>query len=174
RAQPHPRRASRIREVLPYMAWYHPLTPRGFLQWGGIVLTLLGIVGFLGIFSKSAVPSFYLDTGENVAHLGLGVIALAALYVPADSAARPVAAPGLADSDAHVIRPSRWRAAAACARLAAIAFVATAGLVTFPIAIPGASTPVAAHSGLVAVAPPDGGGGELRLVFREPMEARFS
>jgi len=64
------------------MAWYHPLTPRGFLQWGGIVLTLLGIVGFLGIFSKSAVPSFYLDTGENVAHLGLGVIALAALYVP--------------------------------------------------------------------------------------------
>ena len=64
------------------MAWYHPLTPRGFLQWGGIVLTLLGIVGFLGIFSQSAFPSFYLDTGENVAHLGLGVIALAALYVP--------------------------------------------------------------------------------------------
>ena len=64
------------------MAYYHPLTPRGFLQWGGIVLTLLGIVGFIGIFSQSAFPSFYLDTGENVAHLGLGVIALAALYVP--------------------------------------------------------------------------------------------
>lgn len=64
------------------MAWYHPLTPRGFLQWGGIVLGVLGIVGFLGIFSESAYPSFWLDTGENVAHLGLGIIALAALYVP--------------------------------------------------------------------------------------------
>ena len=64
------------------MAYYHPLTPRGFLQWGGIVLTLLGIVGFIGIFSQSAFPSFYLDAGENVAHLGLGIIALAALYVP--------------------------------------------------------------------------------------------
>ena len=73
-----------------------------------------------------------------------------------------------------MIRSSRWRAAAACARLAAIAFVATAGLVTFPIAIPAASTPVAAHSGLVAVVPLDGGGGDLRLVFSEPLEARFS
>jgi hypothetical protein len=64
------------------MAWYHPLTPRGFLQWGGIVLAVLGIVGFLNIFSEKGVPSFWLDTPENVAHLGLGVIALAALYVP--------------------------------------------------------------------------------------------
>jgi hypothetical protein len=63
------------------MAWYHPLTPRGFLQWGGIVLALLGIVGFLNIFSDTS-SSFYLDSAENVAHLGLGVIALAALYVP--------------------------------------------------------------------------------------------
>jgi hypothetical protein len=64
------------------MAWFHPLTPRGFLQWGGIVLALLGIVGFLGIFTESAYSAFWLDTGENVAHLGLGIIALAALYVP--------------------------------------------------------------------------------------------
>src|SRR4029077_3892503 len=56
--------------------------PRGFLQWGGIVLTLLGIVGVLNILSEKSVPSFWLDTPENVAHLGLGVIALAALYVP--------------------------------------------------------------------------------------------
>jgi hypothetical protein len=57
-------------------------TPKGFLTYGGAVLTLLGIVGFLGIFSESAVPAFWLDSGENVAHLGLGLIALAIVFVP--------------------------------------------------------------------------------------------
>jgi len=64
------------------ITWYHPFTPRGFLQWGGIVLTLLGIVGFLGIFSETAFPTFWLDAGENWAHFLIGIIALAALYVP--------------------------------------------------------------------------------------------
>jgi len=63
-----------------FMAYYHPLTSRGFLQWGGIILALLGIVGFLNIFTDKS--TFELDAGENVAHLGLGIIALAALYVP--------------------------------------------------------------------------------------------
>jgi hypothetical protein len=62
------------------MAWYHPLTPRGFLQYGGIVLLLLGIVGYLGIFSDKSVLEF--DAGENVAHTFLGIVALAILYVP--------------------------------------------------------------------------------------------
>jgi len=57
-------------------------SPRGFLMAGGIVLVLLGVVGYLGIFSESAFPSFWLDNGENVAHLALGIVALAALYVP--------------------------------------------------------------------------------------------
>jgi len=64
------------------ITWYHPITPRGFLQWGGIVLVFLGIVGFLGIFSESAYPTFWLDAGENWAHFLIGIIALAALYVP--------------------------------------------------------------------------------------------
>lgn len=57
-------------------------TPKGFLMIGGVVLVLLGIVGYLNIFTEASVPAFWLDTPENVAHIGLGVIALAAVYVP--------------------------------------------------------------------------------------------
>jgi hypothetical protein len=57
-------------------------TPKGFLTWGGAVLVLLGIVGFLGIFSQQNVPAFWLDSGENVAHLALGIVALAIVFVP--------------------------------------------------------------------------------------------
>jgi hypothetical protein len=53
-----------------------------FLIVGGVVLLLLGVVGFLNIFTKAAFPQFYLTTGENVAHVGLGLIALAAVFVP--------------------------------------------------------------------------------------------
>ena len=41
-------------------------TPKGFLTVGGLVLLLLGIVGFLGIFTMSI---FYLTSGENFAHV---------------------------------------------------------------------------------------------------------
>ena len=58
------------------------LTPRWFLILGGAVLLILGLVGFAGIFSKTSTPAFWLDAGENWAHVGLGVIALAAVYVP--------------------------------------------------------------------------------------------
>ena len=57
-------------------------TPKGFLTYGGVILLLLGIIGFLGVFTKEAVPAFWLDTGENVAHTALGIIALAIVFVP--------------------------------------------------------------------------------------------
>ena len=57
-------------------------TPKGFLTYGGAVLLLLGIIGFLGVFSQSSVPSFYFDAGENVAHTALGIVALAIVFVP--------------------------------------------------------------------------------------------
>jgi hypothetical protein len=57
-------------------------TPKGFLTYGGVILLLLGIIGFLGIFTKAAVPAFWLDSGENVAHTALGIIALAIVFVP--------------------------------------------------------------------------------------------
>jgi hypothetical protein len=57
-------------------------TPKGFLTYGGAILLLLGIIGFLGVFTQQSVPAFWLDTGENVAHLALGIIALAIVFVP--------------------------------------------------------------------------------------------
>ena len=55
---------------------------RLFLIYGGAVLLLLGIVGYLGIFSETRTPWFWLDSGENLAHTFLGIVALAAVYVP--------------------------------------------------------------------------------------------
>ena len=57
-------------------------TPRGFLTYGGAILLLLGIVGFLNVFTQTAFPAFWLDTGENVAHTFLGIVALAIVFVP--------------------------------------------------------------------------------------------
>jgi uncharacterized membrane protein HdeD (DUF308 family) len=64
--------------------------PRLFLIYGGAVLLLLGIVGYLGIFSEESTPWFWLDPGENLAHTVLGIVALAAVYVPGlNDALRP-------------------------------------------------------------------------------------
>ena len=57
-------------------------TPKGFLTYGGAILLLLGIVGYLNIFTQASVPAFYLDNGENVAHVFLGIVALAIVFVP--------------------------------------------------------------------------------------------
>ncbi|HEX9140815.1 MAG TPA: hypothetical protein VF833_01205 [Gaiellaceae bacterium] len=56
------------------------MNPKQFLVVGGIVLLALGIVGFLGVFSDTK-SAFYLDQGENVAHTGLGIIAIAAAFL---------------------------------------------------------------------------------------------
>ena len=56
------------------------MNPKQFLQIGGAVLLLLGIAGLVGIFNKQSTPWFWLDNGENTAHVVLGVVALAAAY----------------------------------------------------------------------------------------------
>ena len=56
-------------------------TPRGFLISGGIVLTVLGALGALGILSQSFTPGFWLDPYESVAYLVLGVFAVLAVYL---------------------------------------------------------------------------------------------
>jgi uncharacterized membrane protein HdeD (DUF308 family) len=58
------------------------LYPRLFLIYGGAVLLLLGIVGYLGVFTEPNTPGFWLDSGENLAHTFLGIVALAAVFVP--------------------------------------------------------------------------------------------
>ena len=62
---------------------------RLFLIYGGAVLLLLGIVGYLGVFNDQS-SAFWLDSGENVAHTFLGIVALAAVFVPGlNTALRP-------------------------------------------------------------------------------------
>lgn len=56
--------------------------PRLFLTVGGAVLLLLGVVGYLNVFTESSTPAFWLDNGENLAHTFLGVVALAAVFLP--------------------------------------------------------------------------------------------
>ena len=58
------------------------MNPKMFLTLGGVVLLLLGIVGYLNFFTPSAYPAFWLDNGENLAHTVLGIVALAAVFVP--------------------------------------------------------------------------------------------
>ncbi|MBI2773390.1 MAG: hypothetical protein HYX56_02715 [Chloroflexi bacterium] len=50
-------------------------TSTGFLRYGGAVLLLVGIVGVLGVFNNFSF--FSLDTGENYAHLALGIVGMA-------------------------------------------------------------------------------------------------
>jgi len=57
-------------------------TPKGFLTYGGVVLLLLGLIGFFALNNATSSPAFWLDNGENFAHVGLGVIALAIVFVP--------------------------------------------------------------------------------------------
>ena len=51
------------------------LSPTGFLKIGGIVLLVLGLVGYTGV--TNSVEAFQLDNGENIAHTVLGVAGIA-------------------------------------------------------------------------------------------------
>ncbi|MBI3618621.1 hypothetical protein HY213_01130 [Candidatus Peregrinibacteria bacterium] len=55
------------------------MNPKQFLQWGGAILLLLAVVGFLGI---SFGDYLYFDKAENVAHGVLGVVALVLAPLP--------------------------------------------------------------------------------------------
>ena len=64
------------------MNWREMLfTPKGFLMVGGVVLLLVGVLGFF-VLNSPSLSFFWLDKSENVAHTALGIVALAALYVP--------------------------------------------------------------------------------------------
>lgn len=61
-------------------------SPKGFLQVGGSVLVVVGILGFIGIIGPTADKSIFgsfwwFDNAENWAHLVLGVVGLVASYV---------------------------------------------------------------------------------------------
>ncbi len=62
------------------------MNPKQFLQIGGAVLVLVGILGFAGIIGPTAEQSIFgsawvFDNGENWAHTVLGVVGLLASFV---------------------------------------------------------------------------------------------
>ncbi len=59
------------------------MTPRSFLLVGGVVLVLVGILGFIGVIGPTAENSIFgetwwFDNGENWAHTILGAVAIVA------------------------------------------------------------------------------------------------
>lgn len=61
------------------------MSPKQFLLWGGIILVVLGILGFLNFRLGGAL---YFDAGENWTHTILGIVAIAAAYRLGESAQR--------------------------------------------------------------------------------------
>lgn len=67
------------------------MNPKQFLIIGGVVLAVVGLLGFAGILGPGASDSIFgedwwFDNAENWAHLVLGVVALiAAFALPANS-----------------------------------------------------------------------------------------
>ena len=60
-------------------------TPNGFLKVGGVVLVLVGILGFVGVLGPTIADSIFgatwwFDNGENWAHLILGIVGLIAAF----------------------------------------------------------------------------------------------
>lgn len=65
------------------------MTPKLFLEIGGVILVLVGILGMVGVIGPTADQSIFnkfglnwwFDSAENWAHLVIGVIALIAAFV---------------------------------------------------------------------------------------------
>lgn len=61
-------------------------TPKKFLQIGGAVLVLVGILGFIGVIGPTADKSIFgnfwwFDGAENIAHTVLGIVGILASIV---------------------------------------------------------------------------------------------
>jgi hypothetical protein len=62
------------------------VNPKQFLQIGGVVLLLVGILGFVGVIGPTAEDSifgedWFFDNGENWAHTLLGIAGILASFV---------------------------------------------------------------------------------------------
>ncbi|HEY3249117.1 MAG TPA: hypothetical protein VGK88_12620 [bacterium] len=62
------------------------MNPKQFLTWGGVILLLLGIIGFVA--PRVGGDALYFDAGENWAHTILGIVALLAARMLSESAQR--------------------------------------------------------------------------------------
>jgi len=62
------------------------MNPKQFLQIGGAVLVLVGVLGYVGVIGPTAEDSIFgetwwFDNGENLAHTVLGLAAVVAAFV---------------------------------------------------------------------------------------------
>jgi hypothetical protein len=71
------------------------MNPKQFLIIGGIVLILVGVLGFVGVIGPTAEQSIFgsawwFDNAENWAHLVLGVVGVLAVFVLPASLQKPL------------------------------------------------------------------------------------
>lgn len=71
------------------------MNPKQFLLIGGVVLVLIGILGFVGVIGPTPEASLFgsawwFDSAENWAHLVLGIVALVLAYATGPGLQRPV------------------------------------------------------------------------------------
>lgn len=71
------------------------MTPKQFLLIGGIVLIVVGLLGFFGVIGPTAGQSIFgstwwFDNGENWAHLIIGVVGVIAAYALPASGQKPL------------------------------------------------------------------------------------
>ncbi len=71
------------------------MNPKQFLTLGGIVLVLVGVLGYVGVIGPTAADSLFGDTWwfdqyENLVHFILGVVALIASFVLPHSLQKPL------------------------------------------------------------------------------------
>lgn len=71
------------------------MNSKQFLQFGGIILVLVGILGIVGVIGPTADKSIFstnwwFDNGENWAHLIIGVVGLIAAYAFPANIQRPL------------------------------------------------------------------------------------
>ena len=71
------------------------MNPKQFLQIGGVVLVLVGVLGFVGVIGPTSEQSIFgsawwFDNAENWAHLVIGIVGLAAAYALGANLQRPL------------------------------------------------------------------------------------
>ncbi len=72
------------------------MNAKQFLQIGGVILMVVGILGFVGILGPTAEASIFgegwwFDNGENWVHLIIGIVGVIAAYALSASSQRPLA-----------------------------------------------------------------------------------
>lgn len=73
-------------EVTFYIFLFTHMAPRQFLIWGGIILVVVAILGWINVLGPTSDSSIFgstwwFDSVENWAHLIIGIVALLAAFV---------------------------------------------------------------------------------------------